>query len=194
MKPILMLTMLFLQAWPVFGQIKPSGASPSLSASLGYSYVNASWPASDRVGLSGADAVFTWEFSPRLGLSADLGYVRRANIVGSDHHADMLSYMLGPVVKIYHRGGTTMSAQVLGGGSRVTGQSVQGDAKAVGYVNQLAWGVGGIVEYQFSRRLALRGGVDFIHSAFFSPALRITGLDNIRAVLGATYDFNPRRR
>lgn len=194
-KHTLALIALLLSASPLFAQLpRASGRAKDLSISLGYSYVNLSWPSSHRVGMSGADASLTWTFSPRLALYGDLGYTRKANIVDSGHHADMLSYMAGPAFYLYRRRRVSFSAHGLIGSARLTGQSKDADHQTHGYVIHLAWGIGEAVDCQVSRHFAIRGGADYLHTNFFNPVVKITGQNDLRAIIGATYSFTLGRR
>jgi hypothetical protein len=64
----------------------------AIDVSLGYSYVSHGESNSYRVGLKGADASFTLGTS-RLGIRADLGYARAANVHGTGRHSDVFSYL-----------------------------------------------------------------------------------------------------
>src|ERR1700687_3746030 len=68
----------------------------TIDVSLGCSYVSHGESNSYRVGLKDADASFTLGTS-RLGIRADLGYARAANVHGTGRHSDVLSYLAGPV-------------------------------------------------------------------------------------------------
>jgi tetrahydromethanopterin S-methyltransferase subunit B len=204
MQPALTLTLmnsklvaavLLLSASPIFAQVpKAPGVAKDVSISLGYSYVNLSWPASDRVAMSGVDASLTWGFSPKLALYGDFGYARKTNIADTGHHADILNYMAGPAFYLYRRNRWSISTHGLIGAARLTGQSRDATHQAHGYVNQFAWGFGGGVDFQVSRSFAIRGGTDYLHTKFFNPLARIDGQNDLRAVIGATYFFTPGRR
>jgi hypothetical protein len=75
----------------------PMGAArgKTIDVSLGYSYVSHGESNSYQVGLNGADASFTLGTS-RLGIRADLGYARAANVHGTGRHSDVLNYLAGP--------------------------------------------------------------------------------------------------
>jgi hypothetical protein len=68
----------------------------AIDVSLGYSYLSHGESNSYRVGLNGADASFTLGTS-RLGIRADLGYARSANVHGTGRHSDLFSYLAGAV-------------------------------------------------------------------------------------------------
>ena len=61
----------------------------TMEIGLGYSYVNQAESQSKRLGLRGADATFTIGYS-RLGIKADVGYARAANVLGTGRHSDVL--------------------------------------------------------------------------------------------------------
>src|SRR5207247_775970 len=78
-------------------QPAPAGLAPVMDVSLGYSYMRSTTPLSTGLNLNGAVASLTEGITPRLGIRADLGYSRTANVLGTTHHADVLDYLVGPV-------------------------------------------------------------------------------------------------
>src|SRR5438309_144036 len=100
MKPVyLLLLCLFVCSAQAHAQVPvAAGISPAINVGAGYSYVNLSGPASTRIWLNGADVSATADFSRHVGVRADLGYVRASNVLGSGNHADVLSYLGGPVL------------------------------------------------------------------------------------------------
>jgi opacity protein-like surface antigen len=154
-------------------------------------------PLSNRVNLSGVDATATADLSPRFGVSVDSGYVRAANVFDTGRHADVLSYLAGPV--FYPTRATKMTTYVHGlfGGARVTGVIPEsGNEYELGYVNKFSWAVGGGVEYQISPSFALRTGGDYQRIYFFNSATEVQGQSGFRAVGSVVYVFwqRPERR
>lgn len=159
---------------------------PTVNASLGHSYLNLEMPSSSRIGLNGAQASVTVDYF-RLGVRLDLGYVRAQNVLGSSYHSDVLSYLAGPVFcPLRHKRFRTY-IQGLIGGARITGPVPLAGGFGRGYVNKLAWGAGCGWEYEFSRSFAFRVGGDYLHTAFFSPALTIRGQNNFRTAGSIVY-------
>ena len=167
-------------------------------AGLGYSYVNSSIAPSNRVGLNGLDANATVYIPARFGIKFDLGYARAANVFSTNHHADMLTYLVGPVVYPVARGGLRTYVHVLFGGARTTGPvPVGGGSFFTAYANKFAWAVGGGLDYRltrFSPRLSAHVCADYLHTAYFDPAQQISGRSNVRVVVGIVYSFRSRNR
>ena len=150
---------------------------------------------SNRVALNGADATFTIGYS-RLGLRADLGYSRAANVHGTGRHSDVFSYLAGPVFyPTAHRNVDTY-IQALLGGARVSGPVPLNGGQFLlgGWATGFAWAVGGGVDYWLSDSVAIRTGVDYMRTAFYDPSLAIRGQNNIRATASVVYFFGKRSR
>lgn len=174
----------------------PSARAPInlADASLGYSYVNASISPPNRVGLNGLDANATIDIPARFGIKLDLGYTRAPNAFGTDHHADMLTYLAGPVVYPVAREKLGTYAHFLVGGARTTGPvPTGGGGYFTAYANQFAWALGGGVEYQLRPRISARIGADYLHTAYFDPAQQLRGRSNARIVVGVVYSFGRQR-
>jgi hypothetical protein len=172
--------------------------SPVGDASLGYFYSNDSVAPPNRVGLSGLDANATLDIPALIGIKLDLGYARAANVFRTDRHADMLTYLIGPVVYPVARTkfGTYLHALV--GGARTTGPvPTGGGGFFTAYANKFAWALGGGLDYRltrFSPGLSARIGADYLHTAYFDPSQRISGRSNVRVVVGIVYSLRSRQR
>jgi opacity protein-like surface antigen len=175
-----------------------AGKAKSFDVGLGYSYMSHPDGPTSRVGLSGADATATIGLFTHVGISADLGYVRAAHVLGTPSHSDVLSYMVGPI--LYPTSGRHLGTyvRVLGGGARVTGPvRANGTILLGGWTIGYAWAVGGGVDYRVSDFMTVRTGVDYMKTTYFGPSLAIQGQNNIRATVSVVYTFgsqSPRRR
>jgi opacity protein-like surface antigen len=167
-----------------------AGISPAINVSAGYSYVNLSSPASTRIWLNGAEASATADFSRRVGVRADLGYVRASNVLGSANHADVLSYLGGPVFYPTRHWHLVTYVHALIGGARVTG-AIPSPAGGFfsGFVNKLSWAFGMGAESRVSSSIALRVGTDYLHTAYFDSSGIIRGQANLRIVGSVVYYF-----
>src|ERR1700692_231872 len=97
-KVMLMLLAVFVWLPAAFGQLPTAaGRAPNVDAYVGYAYVNENESSANRASLNGVDSGITDAFLPRFGLQTDIGYARTANINGYTHHADILTFMAGPV-------------------------------------------------------------------------------------------------
>jgi|SRR5712664_2304446 len=168
----------------------PAGIGPAINVSVGYSSVNLSSPSPNRIWLNGADVAATADFSRHVGVRADLGYVRASNVLGSRNHADVLSYLGGPVLYPMRRRHFVTYAQALIGGARVTSAIPSpGGGFFGGFVNKLSWALGGGAESRVSSSMALRVGVDCLHTAYFDSSGIIRGQANLRIVGSVVYYF-----
>lgn len=173
------------------------GRGVSVRVSAGYAYTSLGMPSSGRMNLSGPEATVTADLSPRFGASVDLSYVRASNVLDTGRHADVLSYLAGPVFYPLRTARLTAYVHGLGGGARVTGVIPQsGGDYETGYANKVSWAVGGGVEYQVSASVSFRGGADYQHTSFFNANSVIRGQNDIRAVCVVEYTLwqHPERR
>jgi len=171
-----------------------AGAAPSLDAGIGYSYLNVDVPTENRIAMNGVDASFTADFHPRLGLRFDLGYNRASNVFATGRHADVLSYMAGPVFYPIRRRNFTAYTQLLLGGARETGVTfAPSGAVLTGWVNRFAWAAGGGVQYRLTPAFSVRLGADYMRTSFYNSNLAIEGQNNLRAAASIVYTFGRER-
>lgn len=174
-----------------------AGSGPTVKVSVGYVYLSLALPSSNRINLSGVDTAVTADFLHHLGATADFSYSRASDVLGSGHHADVLSYLAGPVFYPSQHAKFTTYFHGLMGASRVTGVvPISGATDLTGYANEISWAFGGGVEYQVSRSVAFRGGGDYLHTAFYASDRTIRGQNNFRAICGIVYTpwQHPERR
>ena len=185
-----------LFAISVQAQSPPFAArKPALQAALGYSYVRL--PVTQhRVGLNGIDASAAVHFTPIVAVRADLGYVRASNVFSSTHHADLLSYLAGPVLYPIRARKGAGYFQVLAGGARETTPIVDSTGRILfgGFANKFAWLAGGGAEHRLSRTWLIDLGVDYLHTAYFDETRAIRGQGTIRIAARLAYSFAPRER
>jgi opacity protein-like surface antigen len=176
---------------PVF---RPTGLD--LKAGVGYAFTNSGMPSTGRLNLTGADAAVIADLSSFFGVTADFSYVRAPNVFGTSH-ADVLSYLAGPMLYPVARGRMRVYVRGLFGGARVTGAIPNGvNPPITGFVNKFSWAVGGGVEYQISPSVTLRSGGDYQHTYFFNPTETIQGQNDFRAVCSVVFSVwqRPKRR
>ena len=174
---------------PVF-----AGVAPSMQAGIGYSYLNVGIPSEDRLAMNGVDASFTADFHRRLGIRLDLGYNRASNVLGTNRHADLLSYMAGPVFYPVRRRNLSVYTQFLVGGARETGVNFNASGEMLtGWVNRFAWAAGAGVQYRLTPSFSLRLGADYMRTSFFNSNLAIEGQNNVRSAASLVYTFGERR-
>jgi len=177
------------------GQVpSPAGVAPVMDVSLGYSYVRSTTPLSNSLNLNGVVANITEGITPRLGIKADVGYLRAANVLGTGHHADVLDYLVGPVFYPRRDRHLVTFAHGLFGGARVTGVAPIGGVLRQGYADYYAWAFGGGYEYWFTDSMAMRASMDALHTSYFNASGTIQGRYDLRPVVGIVYYLGARRR
>jgi len=191
-KLVLALSLCTLTAW---GQLpRTAGKAPLIEGSVGYCYLNLGVPESGRLNLHGADVNVTADFHPRFGVTLDASYARAADVFQSGRHADVLSYMAGPVVYPMQHKRITVYMHVLLGGARVGGAVPHGEGTyLVGFTNRVAGAGGGGVQYRYSPRTKFQLGVDYLHTAMFGPNYTVQGVNNLRAVASIVWLFGKRK-
>jgi opacity protein-like surface antigen len=171
-----------------------AGKVRSVDVSLGYSFVSQTSSQSTRVGSNGVDANVTLGLNAHLAVRGDFGYARSANLLGAPSHSSVLSYLAGPVFYPATHGNFDTYVHALLGGARVSGPvPTNGGILIGGWATGFAWAVGGGVDYRVSNSFALRAGVDYLRTGYFSPSLTIQGQNNIRATGGVVYMFGAQR-
>lgn len=161
-----------------------------IEVSLGYEYVNLDMPSSGRVNLSGVNSTMTADILPRIGVTADFGYARAANLLDTGHHVDVLNYQAGPV--FYPVRGRRLTTFIHGllGGARVTGVVPTSESTdLVGYANSFSWAVGGGARYQVTPSVAFQVSSDYLRTGYVNSNSAIRGQNNVRAVCGLVYSF-----
>ncbi len=185
----------FLLASVLAAQYPPvAGTGPLVEGGFGYSYVSMDFPSTSRVGMNGLDANITADFRKILGVRADLGYARTANVFNSGHHSDVLSYLAGPEFYPYRRKRLTLCVDVLVGGARVTGvTSNLAGRQFTGFVNKLAWDYGVAFQYSISPSLGIRFDTNYLHTAYFISSGAIQGQQNLQTAIEVVWYFGKRR-
>lgn len=193
MRPALVALILGLLPYSVLSQVVAANG-PVVNAAVGYSYLDVSLARDSRVGLNGADVNLSVDFRSQFGLKLDIGYARGSNVLGSGRHADVLSYLAGPVVYPIHHRKWTAYAEALVGAARVTGPIPSANGFLGAYVNKLAWVLGGGLEYNLSSSWAFRAGPGYLHTLYYTTPTRISGQNNVRVVAEIVHRFGGRRR
>jgi hypothetical protein len=167
----------------------------TIEMALGYSYVSQSENQSKRLGLRGADASLTIGFS-RLGIKADVGYVRASNVLGTGRHSDVFSYLAGPVFHPTRHRRFDTYVHALVGGARVSGPILTNGGRILlgGWSFGYAWEFGGGVEYWVTDSMAIRTGADYMRTAFYDSSLVVRGQSNLKTTASVVYYFGMRSR
>jgi hypothetical protein len=167
----------------------------TMELGLGYTYVSHAENQSKRVGLQGAEANFTIGFS-LVGITAEVGYARASNILGTGRHSDVLSYLAGPVFHTTTRRDFDSYVHALVGGARVSGPVLTNGGLILlgGWTMGYAWEFGGGVEYWLTDSMAIRTGTDYLRTSYYDSSLVVRGQSNIRTTATVVYYFGKRSR
>jgi opacity protein-like surface antigen len=170
--------------------------SKTMEMGLGYAYLSQPANRSKGLGLRGADASFTIGFS-RLGITADVGYARASNVLGTGRHSAVLSYLAGPVFHHTVHRSFDSYVHVLVGGAKVSGPILTSGGLILlgGWTTGYAWAVGGGLEYWATESMAIRTGVDYLRTPFYDSSLAVRGQGSLRTTATVVYYFGkPSRR
>lgn len=195
MKTTIKLLVLAVLAVPVALGQNPSlaGVGTAVEAGGGYSYVNTSVPSQSRIGMNGITLTGNADFAGRFGIALDLGYVRNPDAFNTNHSADLLLYMGGPVFYPVRKRNLHVYTHLLFGGARETGVNFESDGQLLtGYANKFAWAAGGGLQYHLSPSVSLRVGADYLHSSFFNPNISVQGQSGIWPSVSLIYSFGGR--
>jgi opacity protein-like surface antigen len=164
--------------------------SKTIEMGLGYSYLSPQGNQSNRLGLQGADASFTIGFS-RVGITADVGYARASNVLGTGRNSSILTYLAGPVFHHTVHRRFDSYVHVLVGGSKVSSPILTNDGTILlgGWTTGYAWAVGGGVDYWATDSIAIRTGADYLRTPFYDSSLVVRGQSNLRTTAAVIYYF-----
>lgn len=177
-----------------FAQLPLSaGYKPVMNASFGYSYVSLPIPSSTRIALNGLDASFTKDFFSRFGAKVDLNYARASNVLGTGHHSDVFSYMLGPLFYPVNNSRQSVYIQALAGYSRIDGVVPDGAGGFnFAYVTGPSWVIGGGIERGISSTFAVRTEADYLHTSFIDSSATFRGQNDIRITSSLVFRWGGR--
>jgi hypothetical protein len=145
-------------------------------------------PSSGRAALTGLDISLGADSGKRIGAKLNVSYASASNVFSSGHHADVLSYLFGPVFSLWSNDSISTYAHVMAGGARVAGTfpNASGGLSA-GYVHHPAVSFGGSAEYRLSPAFGFRVTIDCLHAHFFDAAGAIRGQNDLRVVNSIVY-------
>ena len=168
-----------------------AGSGPVITASVGYTYLSVPIPSATRIGLNGLGASITADFPSRFGAKLDLNYARAANVFGTGHHSDVLSYMIGPMFYPVSNKRTAVYVQVLVGGSRSDGVIPNGAGGFdIAYTEGLAWAIGVGVERSISSTLSVRTETDYMNTSTIDSSGAFRGQSDLRLTGSLVYRWD----
>jgi hypothetical protein len=168
-----------------------AGSGPVITAGFGYSYMSVSIPSATRIDMNGLGASITGNFRSRFGAKVDLNFVRQANVFGTGHHADVLSFMLGPLFYPVNNNRLAVYVQALAGGSRADGVIPNGAGGFnTAYTEGLAWAIGGGIERSISTSLAVRSEADYMRTSFIDSSGVFRGQNDLRITGSLVYRWH----
>jgi opacity protein-like surface antigen len=168
-----------------------AGSGPVITASVGYSYLNVPIPSATRIGLNGLGASITADFPSRFGAKIDLNYARAANVFGTGHHSDVLSYMIGPMFYPVSNKRMAVYVQALAGGSRADGVIPNGAGGFdIVYTEGFAWAIGAGVERSISSTLSVRTETDYMNTSTIDSSGAFRGQSDLRVTGSLVYRWD----
>jgi|ERR1700722_366024 len=172
------------------------GPQTELKTGIGVAYLDFDVAPSTRKRLLGLTSEISVGLSTKLGVEAEVGYLRASNVFGTGRHSDILTYLAGPIWYPTRRGFQPYLHGLVGL-ARVTGPFPVGplanEELAHGMANKLAWELGTGVEFRPHGPMRVRIGADYLHSAYFDPLLQIRGQSSIRMTATIEYVFGIHR-
>lgn len=166
----------------------PAGYRPVVYASFGYSYMSLPIPSSTRIDMNGLDASFAADFRSRFGAKVDLNYSRAANVLGTRHHSDAFTYMIGPLFYPVSTARLTVYIQALAGYSRIDGVVPNGAGGFdFAYASGPSWAIGGGIERGITSSLAVRIEANYLYTPFIDSSAAFRGQNDIRIVSSLVY-------
>lgn len=172
---------------------KIAGITSELEESVGYSYMQARVPSQGQLPMMGVVLSASKSVNLHLGLKLQAGYSRSSDAFQTGRKADVLTYMVGPVIYPIRRYKYDIHAHILFGGARETGVTFENDGTLVrGYANEPAWAAGAGFQYRITRSLSLRPEVEYLKTSFFDPTLAIHSQSNLRMSLSLAFHLGQR--
>jgi hypothetical protein len=168
-----------------------TGTGPMFTTSLGYSYMSVPIPSATRIDMNGVSASATVDFRSRFGAKVDVNYVRQANVFGTGHHGDVLTYMVGPMFYPVSNDRWVVYVQALAGGTRSTGvvpNSTGGFDTA--FADALGFAVGAGIERSLFSTFAIRTEADYMYTSFADATAALKGQSDLRFTGSLVYRFH----
>jgi opacity protein-like surface antigen len=146
-------------------------SSDRITAFAGYSHIDQDFSLNSPNGLTGWNASASFRLAQHVGVVADFaGYYPgyNAGCMGCGQSAKVHTLLFGPQVT-FTKGRIAPFARFLMGDSRVTTSAdfvTGGNLNTFTSSNSFTFGAGGGVDYRLTRRIALRGQLDWLHTGF----------------------------
>ena len=168
-----------------------TGTGPMFTTSLGYSYMSVPIPSATRIDMNGVAASATVDFRSRFGAKVDLNYVRQANVFGTGHHGDVLTYMVGPMFYPVSNDRWVVYVQALAGGTRSTGVVPNGTGGFdTAFADALGFAVGAGVERSVFSSFAIRTEADYMYTSFADANAALRGQSDLRFTGSLVYRWH----
>jgi hypothetical protein len=191
-------TLLFLAALAFASQAgaqvpKIAGIASELEESVGYSYMQANVPSQGQLPMMGTVLSATKSVNLHLALKLQAGYSRSSDAFQTGRKADVLTYMIGPVIYPIRRYKYDIHTHILFGGARETGVAFENGGTLVrGFVNEPAWAAGAGFQYRITRSLSLRPEVEYLKTSYFDPTVAVHSQSNLRMSVSLAFRLGQR--
>jgi outer membrane immunogenic protein len=134
--------------------------SPALwEAGAGYNFVHTNAPPSGCgcFSMNGGTASIAYQLTPSFSVAGEFNGVGNGNVNASGHSLTLLTYLAGPRYRmLLAHGRFSPFAQVLVGGVHASGALYSPGGSASGSANAFATSIGGGLDVELNRRVALR--------------------------------------
>ncbi|MHB8215526.1 MAG: outer membrane beta-barrel protein [Candidatus Sulfotelmatobacter sp.] len=130
----------------------------SVDVGVDYNYVRTNAPAAGCgcFALNGGSAWLAFDFSPSIGIVAEIAGQHASNISSSGADLTLTSYLAGPRYTWAHARHFAPFAQLLLGGAHASGSLAPGSSALPGSANAFAMIAGGGLDISLTRRVSLR--------------------------------------
>jgi opacity protein-like surface antigen len=170
-----------------------AGVAPVIEEGVGYTYMKSAVPSEGNLMMAGIMISGSADLNAHFGAKLEVGYSRSFDAFQTGRHADILTYLGGPVFYPVRRPGFSIHVQALAGGARETGVNFENDGTLVrGYVNHFAWAGGAGFQFRISPALSLRPEVEYLRTSYFDSTVTIKGQTNLRTSLSLMYTLGRR--
>jgi hypothetical protein len=177
----------FALVMPVLAQNQLQGGPPATAygptydVSCGYSYLSSTIPSAGRIGLNGLDVTGHANFLPHWGVAVDFDYAHTPNVLATGQSGYTLTFLAGPVFRLFESRKTQMFVHALAGAGLVdSAVPVSGTEYIQGWVNRPAYALGGGIERSVAGPFAVRFTGDYLRTAFADSAAAVRSQNNLR--------------
>jgi hypothetical protein len=171
----------------------PGASGAAIDFSAGYSSMMMAIPGAGHVMMNGFDATASAQLRAKLGLTADAGYARAANILGTPRNGFVATLLAGPVFYPFEHGDSRVFLHGLGGFGVVDGaEPVTKPEFRHGWLRRPAYALGGGFDRPLTGMFGLRVSGDYLRTSFFNKTGAVQPQNNFRFGVGLVFPYHKR--